>query len=42
MDSVDNCEDCGECLDKCPYELAIPDLLKENLSLYKEFVKQHG
>lgn len=41
MESAENCEDCGECLERCPYELSIPDLLKENLSLYKEFVKQH-
>jgi predicted aldo/keto reductase-like oxidoreductase len=27
-----NCSECGECLARCPYELAIPDLIKENLA----------
>jgi len=26
-----NCSECGECLDRCPYGLPIPDLIKENL-----------
>jgi predicted aldo/keto reductase-like oxidoreductase len=40
MSSAENCEECGECVEKCPYNLPIPDLLKENLSLYKDFLKQ--
>lgn len=42
MESIENCGECGECVEKCPYDLPIPDLLKENLSLYNEYVKQHG
>ena len=26
-----NCSACGECLERCPYQLPIPDLIKENL-----------
>lgn len=26
-----NCSECGECLDRCPYQLPIPDLIKENI-----------
>ena len=26
---ADACSKCGECLEKCPYELAIPDLMEE-------------
>ena len=26
-----NCTECGECLPRCPYELPIPDLIRENL-----------
>jgi len=37
MESVENCEECGECVAKCPYDLPIPDLLKENLALYEDF-----
>jgi predicted aldo/keto reductase-like oxidoreductase len=25
------CTACGECLERCPYELPIPDLISENL-----------
>jgi uncharacterized protein len=27
-----NCTECGTCLPRCPYELPIPDLIKENLA----------
>jgi len=26
-----NCTECGECITRCPYELPIPDLIRENL-----------
>jgi predicted aldo/keto reductase-like oxidoreductase len=39
MQSVEECIECGECEEKCPYDLAIIDLLKENLSLYHEILK---
>jgi predicted aldo/keto reductase-like oxidoreductase len=41
METVEKCEDCGECVEKCPYDLSIPDLLKENLALYNDFTKKH-
>jgi predicted aldo/keto reductase-like oxidoreductase len=25
------CTECGECLERCPYELPIPDLIRDNL-----------
>ena len=28
------CSGCGECLPRCPYQLPIPDLIKENLAWY--------
>jgi len=31
------CTGCGECLARCPYGLPIPDLIKENMSLYDSF-----
>ncbi len=42
MKSVEDCIDCEECVEKCPYDLPIPDLLRENLALYKEYLKEHG
>ncbi len=35
MESVRSCVDCGECLERCPYELPIPQILKTNLDLYE-------
>jgi predicted aldo/keto reductase-like oxidoreductase len=29
-----NCSECGDCLPRCPYELPIPDMIKENLAWY--------
>jgi predicted aldo/keto reductase-like oxidoreductase len=41
MKKAETCVECGECIEKCPYELPIPDLIKENLSLYRAYVKEH-
>ncbi|MEZ4579611.1 MAG: aldo/keto reductase [Desulfobacterales bacterium] len=37
METVEKCIECGECEAKCPYNLPITDLLKENLALFREF-----
>ncbi|UCE53168.1 MAG: aldo/keto reductase [Desulfobacterales bacterium] len=42
METVGNCTDCGECLDKCPYRLAIPDLIQEYQTLFQDYVSKHG
>jgi predicted aldo/keto reductase-like oxidoreductase len=34
MESVRNCAECGECLERCPYNLPIPEMLKKHLALY--------
>jgi predicted aldo/keto reductase-like oxidoreductase len=34
-----NCSACGECLERCPYQLPIPDLIKENLEWVDEQLK---
>ena len=31
MDKARNCTACGDCMPRCPYELPIPDLIRENL-----------
>ena len=40
VESAENCTECGECLEKCPYNLTIPDLLKENVALFRDYVRQ--
>lgn len=39
MESAEQCIECGECEQKCPYHLPISDLLKENLALYHRYVR---
>jgi len=42
MQTVENCSECGECLDKCPYRLPIPDLIKEYHAVFQDYVSKHG
>ncbi|NWF92047.1 MAG: aldo/keto reductase [Syntrophaceae bacterium] len=37
-----NCSECGECLPRCPYQLPIPDLIKENLAWFDREVARPG
>jgi len=37
-----NCTECGECLPRCPYQLPIPDLIKENLAWLDRLRKKEG
>jgi len=34
VDKVDDCIECGECIEKCPYNLEIINMLKENREYY--------
>ncbi len=38
MESTDNCTECEECLPKCPYNLPIPEVIKEQRRYYDEAV----
>ena len=38
MADTENCIECYSCVDKCPYELDIPRLLKENYEDYKNIL----
>jgi predicted aldo/keto reductase-like oxidoreductase len=42
MKSLECCIECWECRGKCPYDLPIPDLLKENLALFRDYIKKHS
>ncbi|MGZ3536169.1 MAG: 4Fe-4S dicluster domain-containing protein, partial [Thermodesulfobacteriota bacterium] len=35
-----NCSECGECLPRCPYQLPIPDMIKENLDWFDSLKNQ--
>ncbi len=37
MESSRNCTECGECVKRCPYNLPIPEMLKEHLALYEPY-----
>jgi predicted aldo/keto reductase-like oxidoreductase len=34
MESIPQCEDCGKCIQLCPYDLPIPEVLKRNYAAY--------
>lgn len=36
MESVRNCTECGECVERCPYDLPIPEMIHEHLAMYEE------
>lgn len=36
MESVKLCDDCESCIERCPYQLPIPDMLKANYDLYEQ------
>lgn len=38
MESSRNCTGCAECVKRCPYNLPIPEMLKEHLALYEQDV----
>ncbi len=40
MARVDQCTECRTCVDRCPYHLDIPKLLKQNLSVWQEYISQ--
>jgi predicted aldo/keto reductase-like oxidoreductase len=39
IEKARHCTECGECMTRCPYELPIPDLIKENLRWWDEQLK---
>jgi len=34
VEKARNCSECGDCLQRCPYQLPIPDLIKKNLAWF--------
>ena len=42
FEKAGECSECGECMTRCPYELPIPDLIKENYKWLKEQLDATG
>lgn len=40
MATVGSCTECCECIEKCPYNLNIPELLKKNYALYEKHLSE--
>lgn len=38
---IKECQDCGQCKERCPYHLDTPNLLREMLKDYEEFYEAH-
>lgn len=42
MQKVNDCTECGACKSRCPYGIDCPELIKEMLSDYEEFLVEKG
>ncbi len=42
VENIPKCVECGKCVEKCPYDLPIPDLLKGSLAAAKRFLAEQG
>ena len=40
IEKARDCTECMECIEKCPYDLDIPVLLKENIGIWDKFKKE--
>jgi uncharacterized protein len=42
MESVTRCNNCGTCIERCPYDLPVPEILQTNYQLYLEHGRELG
>lgn len=39
---AENCVQCGECEEKCPYDLPIREMMEEHLALFRSQEEAHS
>jgi len=42
MEKAADCIECGECEDRCPYNLPIREMIKENYELFQKIKAAHS
>ena len=42
IDTVDECIECGECEEKCPYNLPIVEMLRRHVEAFRELEASLG
>jgi hypothetical protein len=40
--SAEQCTECGTCVTKCPYELPVPELIREAVAFYRTIPELSG
>ncbi|MGQ9632157.1 MAG: aldo/keto reductase [bacterium] len=42
IDKAETCTECGECEERCPYELPIREMLKEKIATFREYEARYA
>ena len=42
IEKARECTECEECIERCPYDLAIPKLFKKNIAFWEEYKRRAG
>ena len=42
VDRAEECTECGECEDKCPYKLPIREMIREHVELFRREIRHAG